>query len=161
MSTRKGSGESNVIESALQAVFEHCLISFPKTISICCRGVWFYLVFEKITEFFLELGPFALLRRRPLLIGWWRRVRRWRWRRRIITSWRTTRNLRIQPHMSQHLAYTFFHIRTQSRITWSNANSQTLKLDRHINEEEIWKNRLITFKSKPSMHHLVSQDGSG
>jgi len=130
ISNRKVSRHPNVVKGCPEAIFQHCLVTYPEPFSISRRLIWLDLVFEKLTKFLLKV------RLLPLLWWWW-----WWWgRRRRSTFISGTRiNLGIQPHVSQHLAYAFFNVWTEVGIACQRPNlyylaDHTKKRNRHVHK---------------------------
>lgn len=108
-SKRKVPGQADMVERPSEAELEHGLVAFPEPITVRRRRVRLDLVLKKITKLFLEIGPLSFFGRN----GDCRR----RWRGRDVVSGRSGVELGFKPHVGQHLANTFFHLRTKIRIT--------------------------------------------
>lgn len=106
-SQREVSGNPDMVKCTSEAVLEHSPVAWPKPFSIGCRTICLYLVLDKLAKLFLKVGPQTFLRWSG---RWWRRWR-WGWGGRWgcdFTS-RARIGLRVQPHVSQNLAYAFFN----------------------------------------------------
>lgn len=100
-----------MVKGISEAMAINSFISGSETIPIYRGSIRLDLVLEELSKFLLEIGLCAFLL--WWAGGWWRR-RRWCWCR----CARPGHDLRVQPHVGQHLTDALFNLRSKRSKTY-------------------------------------------